>query len=163
LDPYDAVYKDLPKKHHILKKAKNCEFCMQRDSQVKGPPSVAGKGKLTYIFQSYWLNYADCFQVRLTRMQSIFRSTFGILTRTSLSQVLEFPLIIILRLHEVLGCIVLKHTVRYIIDWISCGWWERASPYAAIFDETIAHRVKRSPKLDTTLIRLILGIVQDNP
>jgi hypothetical protein len=30
-------------------------------------------------------------------------------------------------------------------------------------DETIAHRVKKSPKLDTTLIRLILGIVQNNP
>ena len=30
-------------------------------------------------------------------------------------------------------------------------------------DETIAHRVKRSPKLDTSMIRLILGILQDNP
>jgi hypothetical protein len=30
-------------------------------------------------------------------------------------------------------------------------------------DETIAHRVKKWPKLDTTLIQLILGIVQDKP
>jgi hypothetical protein len=30
-------------------------------------------------------------------------------------------------------------------------------------NETIANRVKRSPKLDTTLIRLILGIVEANP
>ena len=30
-------------------------------------------------------------------------------------------------------------------------------------DETIAHRVKRSPKLDTSMIRLILRILQDNP
>ncbi|PUZ39549.1 hypothetical protein GQ55_9G327600 [Panicum hallii var. hallii] len=50
-------------------------------------------------------------------MQSIFGSTFVILTRTSPSKTLEFPLIIILCPHE--GCIVLKHTVRYIIDWIS--------------------------------------------
>jgi len=30
-------------------------------------------------------------------------------------------------------------------------------------DETIAYRVKRSPKLDTSMIRLILRILQDNP
>ena len=30
-------------------------------------------------------------------------------------------------------------------------------------DETIAHRVKRSPKLDTSMIRLILRILQNNP
>ena len=30
-------------------------------------------------------------------------------------------------------------------------------------DEIIAHRVKRSPKLDTSMIRLILRILQDNP
>ena len=49
-DPYDAVYKDLPKKHHVLKKQKTVNFAMQRVSQVKGLPSVAGKGRLIYIF-----------------------------------------------------------------------------------------------------------------
>jgi hypothetical protein len=94
-------------------------FAMQRGSQVKSLPSVAGKERLTYIFKSYQLNYADYSRVRLTRMQSIFRNTFGILTRISPSQALEFPLIIILSLHEVLVCIILKHMVRYIIGWIS--------------------------------------------
>jgi hypothetical protein len=94
-------------------------FAMQRSSHVKSPPSVAEKKRLTYIFQSYRLDYADCSQVRLTGMQSIFESTFGTLTHTSPSQALEFLLIIILRLHEVLVCIVLKHMVRYIIGWIS--------------------------------------------
>jgi hypothetical protein len=39
-------------------------------------------------------------------------------------------------------------------------------PYQLYFydiGEIIAHRVKRSPKLDNILIWLILGIVQDNP
>ena len=51
--------------------------------------------------------------------QNIFGSTFSILTVTSHSQALEFPLIIISHLQEVLVSIVLKHTVRFTIDWIS--------------------------------------------
>jgi hypothetical protein len=27
LGPYDGVYKGLPRKHHVLKKATNYEFC----------------------------------------------------------------------------------------------------------------------------------------
>ena len=52
-------------------------------------------------------------------MQNILRSTFGILIVTSHSQALEFPLIIISHLQEVLVSIVLKHTVRYIIGSIN--------------------------------------------
>ena len=92
---------------------------MQRGSQVKGQPSVAGKGRLIYIFQRYRLSYTDCLQVRLTGMQSILGSTFVILTVTSHSQALEFPLMTISHLQEVLVSIVLKHMVKFIIDWIS--------------------------------------------
>ena len=52
-DPYDAVYKDLPKKHHVLKKAKNCQFCHAKRFLGEGPAfccSLAGKGRLIYIF-----------------------------------------------------------------------------------------------------------------
>ncbi|KAG2577837.1 hypothetical protein PVAP13_6NG180503 [Panicum virgatum] len=52
-------------------------------------------------------------------MQNILGRTFIILTVTSHSQALEFPLIIISHLQEVLVSIVLKHMVRFIIDWIS--------------------------------------------
>jgi hypothetical protein len=65
-------------------------------------------------------------------MQNIFGSTFGILTVTSHPQALEFPVIIISWLQQVLVCIVLKHTVRYTIGWISLFPWERALPYAVI-------------------------------
>lgn len=118
-DPYDAVYKDLPKKHHVLKKSKNCQFCHAKRFLVKGLPSTTGKGRLIYIFQRYRLSSAACLPVRLTTMQNILGSTFVILTVTSHSQALEFPLIIISHLQEVLVSIVLKHTVRFIIDWIS--------------------------------------------
>ncbi|KAG2578522.1 hypothetical protein PVAP13_6NG208703 [Panicum virgatum] len=92
---------------------------MQRGSQVKGRPSVAGKGRLIYIFQRYRQSSAACSPVRLTGMQNILGSTFGILIVTSHSQALEFPLIIISHLQEVLVSIVLKHTVRYIIGSIN--------------------------------------------
>jgi len=120
-DSYDAVYKDLLKKHHVLKKEKKTvNSAMQRGSQVKGLPSVvAGKGRLIYIFQRYRLSYAACSPVRLIGMENIFESTFGILTVTSHSQALECSLIIISYLQEVLVSIVLKHTVRYTIGWIS--------------------------------------------
>jgi hypothetical protein len=26
-DPYQWVYKDLPKKHHVLRKVPDCEYC----------------------------------------------------------------------------------------------------------------------------------------
>jgi hypothetical protein len=34
-DPFDAVYKDLLKKHHVLRRSKRVNFAMQRDFQVK--------------------------------------------------------------------------------------------------------------------------------
>ena len=44
------------------------------------------------------------------------------------------------------------------------GRWPRHMElYFYDTNETIAHRVKRSPNLDTSMIRLILGILQDNP
>ena len=43
------------------------------------------------------------------------------------------------------------------------GRWPRHILYFYNTNETIAHRVKRSPNRDTSMIRLILGIVQDNP
>ena len=52
-DSCDAVYKNLPKKHHVLKKAKNCQFCHAKRFPVKGLPSATGKGRLIYIFRRY--------------------------------------------------------------------------------------------------------------
>ena len=131
---------------------------------MKGMPSATGKGRLIYIFQRYRLSSAACLPVRLTGMQNILGSTFDLLTVTSHSLALEFPLIIILHLQEVLVSIILKHTVRFIIGSINSGG--RGPPHMQLYfydtDESIAHRVKSSPKLDTSMIRLILRILQDN-
>jgi hypothetical protein len=29
-DQFDAIYKDVPKKHQVLRKVKNCEFCYDK-------------------------------------------------------------------------------------------------------------------------------------
>jgi hypothetical protein len=88
------VYKDLAKKHHVLKRAKNCEFCHAKRFPGEGLAFCCRKGKVN-IYIPEMLNYAACLPVRATGMQNIFGSTFGILTVTSHPQALEFPVIII--------------------------------------------------------------------
>ncbi|PVH31549.1 hypothetical protein PAHAL_9G176700 [Panicum hallii] len=118
-DSYDVVYKDLPKKYRTLKKAKNCEFCHAKRYPDEGPAFCCKKGKVNIYMPELPAELCRLFASRPIRMQSIFKSRFNILTRTSPSQALEFPLIIILCLLEVLVFIILKHKVTYIIDWIS--------------------------------------------
>ncbi|PUZ51593.1 hypothetical protein GQ55_6G200500 [Panicum hallii var. hallii] len=45
-DQYDAVYKDLPKKHHTVKKAKNYEFCNAKKFPCEGPAFCCRKEKV---------------------------------------------------------------------------------------------------------------------
>ncbi|CAN6294799.1 unnamed protein product [Urochloa humidicola] len=49
IDPYDYVYGNLPKKHHVLGKAKNCEFCRAKRFPGEGPAFCCKKG-LVHIF-----------------------------------------------------------------------------------------------------------------
>jgi hypothetical protein len=48
-----GLYKDLPKKHHVLKKAKNCEFCNAKRFPSEGPAFCCGKGKVN-IYIPEW-------------------------------------------------------------------------------------------------------------
>ena len=45
-DSCDAVYKNLPKKHHVLKKAKNCQFCHAKRFPGEGPAFCCRIGKV---------------------------------------------------------------------------------------------------------------------
>jgi hypothetical protein len=45
-DPFDTVYKDLPKKHHVLNKVKTCEFCRAKIFPGEGPSFYCRKGKV---------------------------------------------------------------------------------------------------------------------
>nr|TKV97299.1 hypothetical protein SEVIR_9G484900v2 [Setaria viridis] len=44
-DQYDAVYKDLPTAHHVLRKVPNCECCGAINFQAKEIVSVLGRGR----------------------------------------------------------------------------------------------------------------------
>jgi len=53
-DRYDAVYKGLPKKPHVLRKVKNCMSCRAKRFPGEGPAFCCRKGKVNiYIFQTY--------------------------------------------------------------------------------------------------------------
>ena len=59
--------------------------------------------------------------------------------------------------------IVLKHTVRYIIGSINLFLVGEGLAICSYTFTTLIRPVKRSPKLDTSMIRLILRILQNNP
>ncbi|PAN06922.1 hypothetical protein PAHAL_1G298000 [Panicum hallii] len=49
---YDALYKDLPKKQHTLKKAKYCEFCNSKSFPREEPTFCCRKEKVNiYILE----------------------------------------------------------------------------------------------------------------
>uniref|UniRef100_K3ZCU2 Helitron helicase-like domain-containing protein n=1 Tax=Setaria italica TaxID=4555 RepID=K3ZCU2_SETIT len=51
-NPFDGVYMNLPKKHHVLKKAKNCEFCNAKKFPDEGPTFCCRNGKVhIYILE----------------------------------------------------------------------------------------------------------------
>jgi hypothetical protein len=166
LDQYDAVYKDLPKKHHTLKKNKNCKFYNAKRFPCEGPAFCCRKGKvniyipelpaqLHQLFVSQADKDAKYFPKHIRYFNSYFSFTsFGVSIDHHLASargngVYYFKAHgqIYQRLDKlVAGGRGPRHMQLYFYDT----------------DEIIANRVKRSPKLDTTLIRMILEIVQDN-
>ncbi|KAJ1296782.1 hypothetical protein BS78_01G328700, partial [Paspalum vaginatum] len=53
-DPYDLVYKNLPKRHLVLKKVPNCEFCNPKRFPSEGPAFCCQKGKNIRHFNSHF-------------------------------------------------------------------------------------------------------------
>ncbi|RLN09345.1 hypothetical protein C2845_PM11G15710 [Panicum miliaceum] len=165
-DPYDAVYKDLPKKHHVLKRAKSCEFCHAKRSPGEEPAFCCRKGKvniyipeipaqLCRLFASQTDRDAKYFQKLIRYFNSHFSFTsFGVSIDHNLAS------------GRGTGVYCFKaHGQRYHrLDQLVPGG--RGPRHMQLYfydtDETIAHRVKRSPKLDTSMIRLILRVLQDN-
>ncbi|RCV32730.1 hypothetical protein SETIT_7G026900v2 [Setaria italica] len=45
-DPFDVVYKELPKKHHALRNVKNCKFCNAKKFPGEGPSFCCRQGKV---------------------------------------------------------------------------------------------------------------------
>lgn len=89
-DPYDAVYKDLPKKHHVLKKAKKLSILPCKEVPGEGPAFCYRKGKvniyipeipveLRRLFASQTDNDAKYFRKHIRYFNSHFSFTsFGV-------------------------------------------------------------------------------------
>jgi hypothetical protein len=163
LDPYDAVYKDLPKKHHVLKKAKICEFCHAKRFLGEAPAFCCRKWKVSIYIPEIWAELHRLFASQTDRDAKYFGKPIRYFN--SHLSFTSFGVSIDHNLASARGtgvyCFKAHGQIYHRLDQLVPGGREphHMQLYFYDTDETITHRVKRSPKLDTTLIRLILGIV----
>jgi hypothetical protein len=167
-DPYDGVYNDLPKKHHALRKVKNCEFCSAKKFPGEGPAFCCMKGKVDLympdlpseirrLFTSLSDKDARYFRKHIRYFNSHFSFT-------------SFGVSIDRRLASAKGsgvyCFKAHGQMYHKLDPLtpSSQGPRHMQLYFYDTDDSIEHRVKRSPNLDRNLIRSIRSVLrQDNP
>jgi len=166
-DPYDYVYKDLPDRHHVLRKVPDCRYCGAIRFEYEPPGFCCRKGKihvhipevpaeLKRLFTSQVDVDAKYFRKHIRYFNSHFSfTTLGVsvdrrVATTAGTGIYTFRVqgSLYHRLdHLVPGSKGPRHMQLYFYDT----------------DDTLAHRTRRSPDLDINLIRNILRILADNP
>ncbi|TVU14783.1 hypothetical protein EJB05_38276, partial [Eragrostis curvula] len=139
IDPYDHVYSNLPKKHHVLKRAKDCIHC--------GAKRIYGKGK-AFCCRSGMV------KIHTPEVSAEFRSMGAKVDR---------------RVATAVGTGVytfrIQGQVYHMLDQLSHGKYgpRHMQLYFYDTDFSIEHRAKASPHLDEGLIRNILQLLENNP
>ena len=72
-DPYGTLYNDLSKKHHVLKKAKNCQFCHAKRFPGEGPAFCCRKGKVNIYIPEIPAELRHLFTSQTDRDAKYFR------------------------------------------------------------------------------------------
>ncbi|KAL6896781.1 hypothetical protein ACP4OV_007353 [Aristida adscensionis] len=144
-DPYDFVYQNLPKKHHVLRKGK-----------IKiHIPDVPDE--LKRLFTSQEDDDAKYFRKHIRYFNSHFSFTsLGVTLDKRVSNAAGTG-IYTFRVHG-----GLYHRLDHLVPG-SQGPRHLQLYFYDTEDDTLSHRVRRSPDLDINLIRSILIILQDNP
>jgi hypothetical protein len=163
----DAIYQNLPKKHHVLKKAKDCDHCGAIRFEFEGPAFCCRKGRVGVFIPAVpeelkrlWTSQEDEDAKYFRKNIRYFNSHFSF---TSLGVTLDRQVSTAkgtgnytFRAHGILyykmddlvpGDNGPRHLQLYIYD----------------SDESLSHRVQRSPDLNVDLIRKILKILENNP
>ncbi|RCV11597.1 hypothetical protein SETIT_2G199000v2 [Setaria italica] len=137
-DPYDAVYKDLPTTHNVLRKVANCEYCGAIKFPGEGDSFCCRKGKVNI--------YIPDVPDELCRLKNIryFNSHFSF---TSFGAYVDHRLATAAGTGP--GGKGPRHMQLYFYD----------------VDETMAHRAQRSPHLDANFFRTVwdIQIHNNNP
>ncbi|XP_051220245.1 uncharacterized protein [Lolium perenne] len=166
-DPYDYVYHNLPRKHHALKPVKDCEHCGAMRIQYEGPAFCCRKGKvkiatpevpqeLRRLFTSQVDEDAKYFRKHIRYFNSHFSFTsLGVTLDKTVSTASKTGVYTF----RAQGALYYK-----MDDLVPGGQGPRhLQLYFYDTDETLEHRVKRSPDLDINIVRAILKILEDNP
>ncbi|XP_062208911.1 uncharacterized protein LOC133910581 [Phragmites australis] len=166
-DPYDRIYQNLPKKHHVLREAKNCPYCGAKRFQYEGLAFCCRKGKvkifipdvpdeLRRLYTSLDDDDAKYFRQHIRYFNSHFSFTSLGVTLDRRVSTAAGTGIYTFRAHG-----QLYHRLDQLVPG---GKGPRhLQLYFYDTDETMEHRAKRSPGLDINLIRKIRRILEHNP
>lgn len=72
-DPYNWVYKDLPKKHHLLRKVPNCEYCGALKFPSETDSFCCRKGKVNIYVHELPVEMRRLFESQTDRDAKYFR------------------------------------------------------------------------------------------
>ncbi|XP_024312150.1 uncharacterized protein LOC100833043 isoform X2 [Brachypodium distachyon] len=166
-DSYDSVYRDLPREHHVLRKVRDCGHCEATRFQYEGPAFCCRKGKIRVFIpdvpeelKRLWTSQDDDDAKYFRENIRYFNSHFSF---TSLGVTLDRRVstaagtgIFTFRAHG-----MLYHKVD---DLVPTGNGPRhLQLYIYDGDQTLSHRIQRSPDLNVDLIQKILSILEHNP
>jgi hypothetical protein len=115
-NPFDTVYKYLPKNTMFWIKSRRVSFVVQKDFQVKVQLSIAGRERCTYIFRKYHASYVGCLWARRILMQNISENIYGTSTHTSPLLALVCLLISVWQTQGGLVCMSLRHMGSFTIN-----------------------------------------------
>jgi hypothetical protein len=163
----DIIYRNLPRKYHVLKKVKDCVHCGAIRFQFEGPAFCCRKGRVSIFIPEVPEELKRLFTSQEDEDAKYFRDNIRYFNShfsfTSLGVTLDRRVSTAARtgvytfraqggLYHALDDLVStdngpRHLQLYIYDT----------------DENLFHRVKKSPNLNIDLIRKILGILEHNP
>ncbi|KAM0870261.1 hypothetical protein ACQ4PT_040133 [Festuca glaucescens] len=166
-DPYDFVYHNLPKKHHVLKTVPDCIHCGAMKLQYEGPAFCCRKGKVKIATPEVPQELRRLFTSQVDADAKYFRKHIRYFNThfsfTSLGVTLDKTVSSAART----GVYTFRAqgALYYKMDDLVPG--DKGPRHLQLYfydtDETLEHRLKRSPDLDINIIRAILEILKDNP
>jgi hypothetical protein len=163
----ESIYQNLPKKHHVLKKVKDCVHCGAMRFQYEGPAFCCRKGRVAVFIpdvpeelKRLWTSQTDEDAKYFRENIRYFNSHFSF---TSLGVTLDRRVSTAagtgnytFRAHG-----MLYHKIDDLVP--SDNGPRHLQLYIYDNDETLSHRIQRSPDLNVDLIRKILRILEHNP
>ena len=163
----EFVYMNLPKNHHVLRKVCDCRHCGALRFQFEGPAFCCRKGKvgiftpdvpeeLKRLFTNQDDEDAKYFREHIRYFNSHFSFTsLGVTLDRRVSTAVGTGV------YTFRVCGGLYHALQELVSGDNGP--RHLQLYIYDTDESLMHRVRRSPDLNIELIRRILRVLEQNP